>query len=82
MEAQGVVSVQQIPDVERQEYIEDICVFDIKLGALKYNTCIYEAVNKELGIETVDPPVLVEKTQIENDEEVMTKRRSSTSRSS
>ena len=70
LEAQGVVSVQQVPDIDRQEYIEDICVFDIKLGALKYNKCIYEAINKELGIETVEPPVLV-KNQVEsgNDED-------------
>ena len=70
LEAQGVVSVQQVPDIDRQEYIEDICVFDIKLGALNYNKCIYEAINKELGIETVEPPVLV-KNQVEsgNDED-------------
>tara|TARA_A100001015_G_scaffold125832_1_gene139442 strand:+ start:2957 stop:4057 length:1101 start_codon:yes stop_codon:yes gene_type:complete len=59
LEAQGIVSVQQVPNKEDQEYIEDICVFEIKLGALKYNECIYKAVNDALGIEIVEPPVLV-----------------------
>ena len=36
LEAQGIVSVQQVPSKERQQYIEDICVFDIKLGAMRY----------------------------------------------
>ncbi len=77
LEAQGIVSVQQVPNKEDQEYIEDICVFEIKLGALKYNECIYKAVNKILGIETetIEPPVLrknIEKVEKnENDEEIL-----------
>ena len=63
--AQGVVSVQQVPDIDKQEYIKDICVFEIKLGALRYNKCVYEAINKVLKIETVEPPVLV-KNQVES----------------
>ena len=60
LEAQGIVSIQLVPDKDRQEHILDICVFDIKIGAMKYNECIYKAVNKELGIktETIEPPVL------------------------
>ena len=69
LEAQGVVSVQQVPDIDRQEYIEDICVFDIKLGAMRYNECIYNAVNKMLGIEPVEPPVLVKNQEDSGNDE-------------
>ena len=61
--------MQQVPDREDQEYIEDICVFDIKLGAMRYNECIYNAVNKMLGIEPVEPPVLVKNQEESGNDE-------------
>ena len=69
LEAQGIVSVNQVPNIEDREYIADICVFDIKLGALKYNECLYKAVNDKLGIEVVEPPVLVKNQEESGNDE-------------
>ncbi len=69
LEAQGIVSVNQVPNIEDREYIEDICVFDIKLGALRYNECLYKAVNNALGIEVVEPPVLVKNQEESGNDE-------------
>ncbi len=68
LEHQGVVNINKIQDEEERLHIETLCVFEIKLGALRYNECIYQEVNKSLGIEIVEPPVL-EKNQLETGED-------------
>jgi len=69
LNAQGVVSVKRIPDEKKQEYIEIVCVYEKKIGALEYNRCIYEQVYKALGLEIVEPPALVINVPVEVEED-------------
>lgn len=67
LESQGIVSIKKVPNINDQVLIETYCITKIRTGALSYNKCIHQYVNEFLGLENIEPPVLV--VNVLNEEE-------------